>query len=385
MGSSPLDVLIVGAGPAGAATAWHLARAGLAVQLVDRARFPRDKPCSEYLSPEAVRQLDRLGVLARVEREGAPILGTTVVGPRGATLTGRFAGAAVPPWRDTGLAIARRVLDHALVEAAAGAGARLQEGLAVEALLHEAGGVAGAVLRDAAGRRAAVRARLVIGADGLRSVVARRLGGSAPAGLGGLARIAFVAHVAGVPGLEGLTEMHVGDDGYVGLNRLTRDGVANVALVVPARRAAAARGDAPGSSSGSWRATPASAAGWTPPASRAGCWSPAPSPRGRAGWWPTAPCWWATPRTSSTPSPARASAARSAAPSSRPPPRWRRWPTPARSPATPSPRTCGPAARRSSAGGPSSAWWGTGCWRPASSTAWWTGSTAAAWPTPSSA
>ncbi|MBK6421934.1 MAG: FAD-dependent oxidoreductase [Gemmatimonadales bacterium] len=246
MGSSPLDVLIVGAGPAGAATAWHLARAGLAVQLVDRARFPRDKPCSEYLSPEAVRQLDRLGVLARVEREGAPILGTTVVGPRGATLTGRFAGAAVPPWRDTGLAIARRVLDHALVEAAAGAGARLQEGLAVEALLHEAGGVAGAVLRDAAGRRAAVRARLVIGADGLRSVVARRLGGSAPAGLGGLARIAFVAHVAGVPGLEGLTEMHVGDDGYVGLNRLTRDGVANVALVVPARRAAAARGDAPG-------------------------------------------------------------------------------------------------------------------------------------------
>ena len=94
MGTSPLDVLIVGAGPAGAATAWHLARAGLSVQLVDRARFPRDKPCSEYLSPEAVRHLDRLGVLARVEPEGAPIHGTMVVGPRGATLTGRFAGTA---------------------------------------------------------------------------------------------------------------------------------------------------------------------------------------------------------------------------------------------------------------------------------------------------
>lgn len=241
MGTSPLDVLIVGAGPAGAATAWHLARAGLSVQLVDRARFPRDKPCSEYLSPEAVRHLDRLGVLARVEPEGAPIHGTMVVGPRGATLTGRFAGTAVAPWRDTGLAIARRVLDHALVQVAAGAGARLREGLAIEALLHEQGGVAGAVLRDAAGRRETVRARLVIGADGLRSVVARRLGGAAT---GGLERIAFVAHVAGVAGLEGITEMHVGDAGYVGLNRLTRDGVANVALVVPARRAAAARGGA---------------------------------------------------------------------------------------------------------------------------------------------
>ena len=244
MGSSPLDVLVVGAGPAGAATAWHLARAGLAVQLVDRARFPRDKPCSEYLSPEAVRHLDRLGVLARVEPAGAPILGTMVVGPRGATLTGRFAATAVAPWRDTGLAVARRVLDHALVQAATGAGARLREGLGVEALLHERGGVAGAVLRDVTGRREAVRARLVIGADGLRSVVARRLGGTVGGGAGGLSRIAFVAHVGGVAGLDGITEMHVGDAGYVGLNRLTLDGVANVALVVPARAAAAARGDA---------------------------------------------------------------------------------------------------------------------------------------------
>ena len=140
MGNSLLDVLIVGAGPAGSATAWHLARRGLRVSLVDRARFPRDKVCSEYLGPEAARLLAELGVLARVEPAGAPIRGTTVIGPRGASLTGTFARAEVRPWRATGLAVARRILDAELAAAAVGAGATLREGRAVEALLHEGGG-----------------------------------------------------------------------------------------------------------------------------------------------------------------------------------------------------------------------------------------------------
>jgi menaquinone-9 beta-reductase len=55
------DAVVVGAGPAGSATALLLARAGARVLLLDRARFPRDKPCSEYLSPETTRVLERLG------------------------------------------------------------------------------------------------------------------------------------------------------------------------------------------------------------------------------------------------------------------------------------------------------------------------------------
>ena len=58
-------VIVVGAGPAGAATAWALARAGVDVLLLDRARFPRDKPCAEYLSPQASRILADMGVLGR--------------------------------------------------------------------------------------------------------------------------------------------------------------------------------------------------------------------------------------------------------------------------------------------------------------------------------
>ena len=75
---SAVDVLVAGAGPAGSATAALLARAGVRVALVDRAAFPRDKACSEYMSPEAVRILDRLGVVASLEAAG----GTAADGDR---------------------------------------------------------------------------------------------------------------------------------------------------------------------------------------------------------------------------------------------------------------------------------------------------------------
>src|SRR3712207_302756 len=94
MSDTRCDVLVVGGGPAGSATATLLARAGLDVLLLDRARFPRPKPCSEYLSPEASRLLAVLGALADVERSGAAQLsGMKVRAPNGAWLHGRFAGA----------------------------------------------------------------------------------------------------------------------------------------------------------------------------------------------------------------------------------------------------------------------------------------------------
>ena len=68
--SGDADVVVVGAGPAGATTAALLARAGLDVVLLDRARFPRAKACAEFLSPQAARVLDRLEVLGEVERAG---------------------------------------------------------------------------------------------------------------------------------------------------------------------------------------------------------------------------------------------------------------------------------------------------------------------------
>jgi menaquinone-9 beta-reductase len=235
-----VDALVVGAGPAGATSAAFLARAGYRVAVIDRASFPRDKACSEYLSPEAVRVLDRMGVVAPLENAGArPLQGTIVFGPRGARLHGRFGEARPAPFRPTGLSVSRRLLDHAVVRAARAAGAVVLERTRLEDLVYDAGSVAGAVVRDPRGRRV-IRARLVIGADGLRSTVAARMGARSR---GRLRRVAFVAHVADVSGLEGSAEMHVGTRGYVGLNPIA-DAVANVALVVPAETARTARGRA---------------------------------------------------------------------------------------------------------------------------------------------
>jgi menaquinone-9 beta-reductase len=230
--------LVVGAGPGGSATAALLARAGHRVLLLDRAAFPRDKACSEYMSPETVRLLDRLGVVPALDAAGAPLEGTAVIAPRGSRLHGRFALAGPPPFRPTGLSVARRILDHALVNAARAAGAELWERTAVEELLYDGGAVAGVVVRDSDGRRHAIRARLTVGADGLRSVVARRIGRRRH---GRLRRLAFVAHVAGVADMAGSAELHVGRRGYVGLNRIGA-GRTNVSVVVPAARGADARG-----------------------------------------------------------------------------------------------------------------------------------------------
>jgi len=233
------DVVIAGAGPAGAATALRMARAGFRVAAVDRAVFPRDKICAEYMSPEGVRHLAVLGLLAAVERQGGcAIRGTTVHAARGSSLTGLFARTAPPPFRETGLSVSRRILDQTLVSAARAAGVEVLERTSVVDVLRREKRLAGLLVRDHQGRLRELPARLTVGADGLRSTVARAMKVRRS---GRLRRYAFVAHVAGVSGLQDTAELHVSAEGYVGLNPLG-GGVANVALVVPQHRAHRAGG-----------------------------------------------------------------------------------------------------------------------------------------------
>jgi geranylgeranyl reductase family protein len=230
MSAPAYDVIVVGAGPAGSATAAFLAAGGHRVALLDRAQFPRDKPCAEYLSPESGRILDRLGVLGEIRTRADHLVGMRVVSPNGTAFTGTFRGAA--PYRgfsDHGLAIRRTELDHALVRAAVARGAILRERTLVEGLEHHATHRSVLVRHDAGTEQ--LTARLVVGADGLHSRVARILG---LARRGTPRRHAFVTHYAGVADIGDVGEMHVGRGGYVGLARVARD-VTNVAVVLDVR------------------------------------------------------------------------------------------------------------------------------------------------------
>src|SRR5262245_61562061 len=232
----PADALVVGAGPAGAATSILLAEQGLSVVLLDRARFPRDKICGEYLSPEGSRILERLGVLPAVEAGARPLRGMRFFAPDGTVLVGDYPTDG--PWRGHrphALAVRRRDLDLALVERARAVGVSVLEGTRVVDLLRDGGRVAGVVAESAEPGAsedgpARIPAPLVVAADGRTSVVAQRLGLRRPHRW--LHRLALVADVEGARGDPERGEIVLAPPAYSILNPVTAR-VGNLSLVIP--------------------------------------------------------------------------------------------------------------------------------------------------------
>jgi 2-polyprenyl-6-methoxyphenol hydroxylase-like FAD-dependent oxidoreductase len=177
--STPFDAIVVGARCGGAPTAMLLARKGWRVLLVDRATFPSDTLSTHLVHPPGVAALARWGVLDAVVARGTPAIERYSVdfGPFG------LAGPLRPT--DDGVATAyaptRVVLDDLLVEAAAAAGVDVREGVAVEGLVVEDGAVVGVRTSGDGGHAVEERARVVIGADGRHSHVARWVGAEAHA------------------------------------------------------------------------------------------------------------------------------------------------------------------------------------------------------------
>lgn len=213
------DVLVVGAGPAGSATALLLARRGYRVTMVDRARFPRSKPCGEYLNPAAVAALDRMGIARPVASGGTSLSGMFLVGSDGTA-------AWVPFPSGRGLLIPRERLDHAVLSAAAAAGALVLEEFRVD-------GVAPGVIPTVTGRHRGhtmrLAARLVVGADGIRSVVARHCGPLAAPADG---RYTIGAHFEGLRAPVPRGDLHLGQGWYAGA-ALYGGGFGNIVVAAP--------------------------------------------------------------------------------------------------------------------------------------------------------
>ena len=239
MTSDEVEVAVVGGGPAGAITASLLAELGHEVAVLERAPRWRWRACGVFTSPASVARLRVLGLDdATVARVAAPLQALEVVSAPGVRFQLTYGGSG--SLGDAPVGLDRSALDPLLLGRARASGAAVRAGVAVERVHLDAGRPR---LVLAGGNE--LRASIVVGADGLRSVVARDAGVVRRPALGRRAALTF--HVAD-PGLAALARMVVIRDGYVGLapvpgnrvnvgivlggshfERLRRDGAAAVA------------------------------------------------------------------------------------------------------------------------------------------------------------
>lgn len=224
------DIIIVGAGPSGAAATLYARREGLKVLLLDRARFPRDKTCGDALSGKAVDVLKDLQLLEKVRLlPGAPISRIIFGSPNGSQLIINLDESELNRIPE-GFVIRRRVFDQFMFEEARQAASDTIEGFTVTDLIMDHGQVQGVQGKTEGGGQQTHRAPIVLGADGYSSIVARK------AGLyrhdPGHMVVALRQYFQDVGGLTDQIELHFVDEvlpGYFWIFPL-EDGMANVGI-----------------------------------------------------------------------------------------------------------------------------------------------------------
>ncbi len=225
------QVVVVGAGPAGSSAAYHLARQGLRVILVDKVEFPREKACGDGITRRAYRQLERTGLDGKLRQIGThAAMGLRICAPNGQSATLEPSAASAQPFARM---VRRRDLDAALLDSAVSAGAQFMEKTrAVAMSTTEVGAQVHVISED---RQASLDCRLVIAADGSGGSFSRGTGLQR----GKLLSIAARAYVSCEDQHEHLSDMLYESDvlpGYAWVFPLG-EGICNVGIGIPASQA----------------------------------------------------------------------------------------------------------------------------------------------------
>lgn len=243
MGTHDYDIIIVGGGVAGSCAATALAPYGYRILLLERAVFPRDKPCGEGIMPQGIAVLDKLGVLSHLLAAGA----VKFKGLRYRGLDGTWAQAEFPSLQDVpqyGLAMRRLQLDELLVNRArAFPNVAVREGFTVTGVILEGPAVAG--IFGASSERNKVesfRAPLTVAADGRDSIFPNKCGLTKR--FLRRKRFGITGHLEGMRGLGSWVEVLLHEDGEIYIAPCGSD-TALVALLVEKRSVSFFKGDLP--------------------------------------------------------------------------------------------------------------------------------------------
>jgi flavin-dependent dehydrogenase len=230
MPKDTMPIVIAGAGPAGSSLAIRLTRLGLSVKLIERFKFPRQKLCGEFISPECLEHFRELDCLDAIIEAG----GDRVTETKFYEVGGR--PVAVPSsWFSGGgfaVSLSRARMDLILLEKARANGAEVLDETSVTGLLIEGGKVAGVKIRSTGSSTEEIAAGLVVDATGRGRVLAGSIDKDKPTP----ARpkfIGFKAHLSSVDMPKGVCEIYAFRGGYAGLSHI-EDGLANLCFLAKA-------------------------------------------------------------------------------------------------------------------------------------------------------
>lgn len=219
------DVIIAGAGPAGASAAIHLARERLRVLLVEQKKFPRAKLCGEFISPECQRHFENLGVAEDIAISAPSALTETIFyssrGHHVSIPSSWFGGSAA-------LGLSRAVMDDVLLRRAQAYGVNVIEGATISEPILDGKNVRGVRLKENE-----YCAPLTIDATGRARILSKKLNTAEPKSKARL--IAFKAHLRNTRVAPNACEIYFYPDGYGGLSTIEGD-ISNLCFIISAEQ-----------------------------------------------------------------------------------------------------------------------------------------------------